>query len=111
MADSAEPEPADPAPLIVPSKTGRVKDLEPVRELLRHLGLKSQAEAMTTAKAIGAVSKRGIAALLVGEGKHQLAAIADWDDLITATVVHAQPSLARLDEIAEASRRREAGSR
>lgn len=100
---------ADSPTSIVPLKNGRIKDLEPVRELLKHLGLKSQAEAMTTAKATGAVSKRGIAALLISEGKHQLAAVADWDDMVTATVVHAQPSLARLDEIAEASRRREAG--
>jgi hypothetical protein len=92
---------------ITSGKNGRITDIEPVRALLRHLGLRSQAEAMTSAKATGAVSKRGIAALLIVEGKHQLAAIADWDDMETATVVHAQPSLARLDEIAEASRRRE----
>ena len=98
----------DPTPNIVPDAKGRIKNIEPVRELLKHLGLKSQSEAMTAAKAVGAVSKRGIAAMLVSEGKHQLAAIADWDDLVTATVVHAQPSLARLDEIAEASRKREA---
>ena len=99
---------SEPTPIIAPDAKGRIKNLDPVRELVRHLGLKSQAEAMTSAKATGAVSKRGIPALLISEGKHQLAAIADWDDMVTATVVHAQPSLARLDEIAEASRKREA---
>ena len=94
----------EPLP-IKPAANGRIKDLEPVRALLLHLRLRSQAEAMTSAKATGAVSRRGIPALLVLEGKHQLAAVADWDDLDAATVVHTQPSLARQEENAEANRK------